>query len=596
MLINSHTIFLLDLLIIIIVKYCITSLKCDDDFVRSVKTNKTPEQMIIKKPNKLILFVLEQLHIIKQSNDFKTLKSKFIQTNKIFPKNIKDWLCLLCIILHRSRNNIKKGLFSHHFKIDTPMKELNLNKNYKFIVNFILKLNKKSKKVNILESNNLAMSIIFNTLFYPLSAIEMKNNLITGGTPFKDSSTNKNSKLHTTFKKIITKNKNIQTLQHLVQNKKKMNNYIKQVLKLNEEHNTTSKIYEELWNNLFNQVKDILPDFKKYLYTDVNNIEDLVNKIVNHKDKELCIFAMLLTAWTNKGDVYIKPLINSAFKDRNPKFTSKMDIFIEQCWLILNAQISVKIELEQLTPYILKRKYCIMLTYLANKFFAIVKEQFTGTELRAFFGTSENIINIITSVEHFLIPQSSSFDLESACLFLNYGKTNVLGMYEFMITTKTPQLYIPVTINLLNSFSGENETLLIPSTYNLTPELKDTLLNLKVKQTYSLANLKGVFNDDKANDLIDIPDKIDVKTLGSKRSITFKQATQQLIKQFYSAKVFNNLINKSDFEDFEDFESLDFEDFNPFPEDNKKETSIGGKSNILMLKILNDFKTLFITT
>ena len=214
MLINSHTIFLLDLLIIIIIKYCITSLKCDNDYVRSLKTNKTPEQMIIKKPNKLILFVLEQLHIIKQSNDFKALKSKFIQTNKIFPiKNIKDWLCVLCIILHRSRNNIKKGLFSHHFKIDTPMNELNLNKNYKFIVNFILKLKTKSKKVNILESNNLAMSIIFNTLFYPLSAIEMKNNLITGGTPFKDSSTKMNSKLQTTVKKIITKNKDIQRLQ-----------------------------------------------------------------------------------------------------------------------------------------------------------------------------------------------------------------------------------------------------------------------------------------------------------------------------------------------------------------------------------------------
>ena len=65
MLISNNTILLLDLIIIIIIKYC-NNIKIDDNFKKLIKSNKKFNYIPINntKSNKLINFLLEQLNII----------------------------------------------------------------------------------------------------------------------------------------------------------------------------------------------------------------------------------------------------------------------------------------------------------------------------------------------------------------------------------------------------------------------------------------------------------------------------------------------------------------------------------------------------
>jgi len=143
MLISSNTILLLDLIIIIIIKYCNINIKIDDNFKKLIKSKKYFEPIPINrtKSNKLINFLLEQLNIIYKSKDFKILKSNIKSTNKTYPiQNLKNWLSAMYIELKSLKY---EGLFSNHFKINTKIKDLDLTKGYQSYINFIINLKKK---------------------------------------------------------------------------------------------------------------------------------------------------------------------------------------------------------------------------------------------------------------------------------------------------------------------------------------------------------------------------------------------------------------------------------------------------------------------
>ena len=203
MLISNNTILLLDLIIIIIIKYC-NNIKIDDNFKKLIKSNKKFDYIPINntKSNKLINFLLEQLNIIYKSKDFKILKSNIKSTNKTYPiQNLKNWLSTIYIEL----NSLKyEGLFSNHFKINTEIKNLDLTKGYQTYINHIINLKKNKIKYDIKESNNKNISKIFNLLFYPF-----KNTKIGGGPKDKSVSSSqagRNVKLLTGKSRITAEN------------------------------------------------------------------------------------------------------------------------------------------------------------------------------------------------------------------------------------------------------------------------------------------------------------------------------------------------------------------------------------------------------
>ena len=154
-----NTILKLDLIIIIIQKYCEKYLKPDKD-IDKIKKSKT------------IQFVLDQLNDIRKTKDFKVLKSIFTIEKQYKIKDLKDWLNTLCA------NNLK--LFSKYFKLDV---EIDMTKGYRTYVNLLSKLENNKTKVDLKESNK-QISILFNLLFY---------NIIVGGVgsrkkPAKDKS------------------------------------------------------------------------------------------------------------------------------------------------------------------------------------------------------------------------------------------------------------------------------------------------------------------------------------------------------------------------------------------------------------------------
>ena len=141
MLIDSNILLKLDLIIIIIQKYCEKYLKPDKD-ISDINKSKT------------IKFVLDQLSDIRKTKDFKVLKSIFTIEKKQKIKDLKDWLNILCA------NNFK--LFSKHFKLDI---EIDMTNGYKTYVNLLSKLENNKTKVDLKEPNK-KISILFNLLFY----------------------------------------------------------------------------------------------------------------------------------------------------------------------------------------------------------------------------------------------------------------------------------------------------------------------------------------------------------------------------------------------------------------------------------------------
>tara|TARA_B100001758_G_scaffold177007_1_gene153797 strand:+ start:11816 stop:13546 length:1731 start_codon:yes stop_codon:yes gene_type:complete len=182
----SNTILKLDLIVIIIQKYCNKYLKPDKN-IDEIKKSKT------------IQFVLDQLNDIRKTKDFKVLKSIFTIEKKYKIKDLKDWLNILCA------NNFK--LFSKHFKLDV---EINITKGYRTYVNLLSKLGNNKTKVDLKEPNK-KISILFNLLFY---------DGIVGGMVFrkKTKSNIKNDKSFTTFF-ALQKEKNLEKQQNKRQQK-----------------------------------------------------------------------------------------------------------------------------------------------------------------------------------------------------------------------------------------------------------------------------------------------------------------------------------------------------------------------------------------
>jgi len=196
----SNTILKLDLIVIIIQKYCYKYLKPDKN-IDKIKKSKT------------IQFVLDQLNDIRKTKDFKTLKSIFTIEKKHKIKDLKDWLNTLCV------NNFK--LFSKHFKLDV---EIDMTKGYRTYVNLLSKLGNNKTKVDLKESNK-QISILFNLLFC---------NIIVGGG--KEPKTEKSTpghhpygrplpvlsrgaeRLRDVFKKIMTKQAIVKILQDASEN------------------------------------------------------------------------------------------------------------------------------------------------------------------------------------------------------------------------------------------------------------------------------------------------------------------------------------------------------------------------------------------
>tara|TARA_B000000475_G_scaffold268709_1_gene261605 strand:- start:4205 stop:6283 length:2079 start_codon:yes stop_codon:yes gene_type:complete len=147
----SNTILKLDLIIIIIQKYC-------------EKYLKNSKNIDIKK-SKTIKFVLEQINDIKKTKDFKVLKSIFTIEKKYKIKDIKDWLSILCVN--------KTELFSKHFKLEV---EIDLTKSYRTYVNLLSKLGVNKTKCDLKTStkkiSTKKISILFNLLFYNINIID----------------------------------------------------------------------------------------------------------------------------------------------------------------------------------------------------------------------------------------------------------------------------------------------------------------------------------------------------------------------------------------------------------------------------------------
>ena len=163
----SNTILKLDLIVIIIQKYCEKYLKPDKDID---KINKS----------KTIQFVLDQLSDIRKTKDFKVLKYIFTIEKKQKIKDLKDWLNILCVN--------KLGLFSKHFNLDV---EIDMTKGYRTYVNLLSKLENNKTKVDLKEPNK-KISILFNLLFYDV--------IVGGGVEIPKRKRKRKKKIYTSFK------------------------------------------------------------------------------------------------------------------------------------------------------------------------------------------------------------------------------------------------------------------------------------------------------------------------------------------------------------------------------------------------------------
>ena len=529
MLIKSYTILILDILIIIIIKYCINNIKYDDDFVRLIKSKKHFEPIPINrtKSNKLIIFLLEQLNNIYKSKEFKTLKSLFKKTNKTYPiANTKDWLCALYILLDSSKTNITKGLFSNHLKIDTKIKDLDLTKGYRSCVNLISKLEKTSLKYDLKQSNNIKLSIIFNLLFYPL--INIKN----GGTkpPTKSNKTFREA-VEKVIKKTKNKRNNIAILRKAVKDKKFVNESIIKFLAQTINDNNTRMFYNSIWETFF---KTINFTEAKTKFDNFITLKQFTLSFDKDKDKDKEIYVMLLYSWTDTDRAkYIQTL---GYKQPPDQF-NQFNKFINNCWTILETQLNLTTFSEIIDP---RRKYCILLTHLTNKFFTEIKGNLPE-DVKLFFGTNQFVINSIIQSEYHLLPQSASFDIESASQFL--GSKAILGIYDFN-KNKKDELYIPVSISILSQYgSTENETLLIPSTIYLSEQQKTQLRSCQGKQFVKVLNLEESLKTSALTTPIDdeigsfLPKEVSIFSLNC--NITSEQSvflnickTIQLVKRF----------------------------------------------------------------
>ena len=428
----SNTILKLDLIVIIIQKYCFKYLKPDKN-IDKIKKSKT------------IQFVLDQLNDIRKTKDFKTLKSIFTIEKKYKIKDLKDWLSTLYVN--------KLGLFSKHFKLDV---EIDMTKGYKTYVNLLSKLGNNKTKVDLKKSNK-KISILFNLLFC---------NIIVGGAPKKEPGEEPAHKKLKTFTVLPAE---IEYHEHYAK--------LWDTLFLNhKEHHLVKEITKHLDDS--DDLDDLDDDITEDTETFITRLNQrLTSTLVPFTSVH--IFIVLARAWTSNGDVYIKGLVNPTTK--LPLYTIKFEPVIEALWQHLQTvEASFAHEASKFAhnPSLLitRHKYCIMLTFLAKLLYADIYEQFihkypdANKYLTIFIGTNQYVIDSITKREDYLIPQSGTFELKSAQNFLNFEDKNILMIYKFKpnVVSVTPsQLYLPVTTRIISLMTDEEETLLVAMNYTL---------------------------------------------------------------------------------------------------------------------------------
>lgn len=270
----SNTILKLDLIIIIIQKYCFKYLKPDKD---------------ISKKSKTIQFVLDQLNDIRKTKDFKTLKSIFTIEKNYKIKDLKDWLGILCVN--------KPGLFSKHFKLDV---EIDMTRGYRTYVNLLTKLGNNKTKVDLKESNK-KISILFNLLFC---------NIIVGGVGSK--------KKH-------TQDKSLEAFFRSLKEKEKDKKQLKKIRKIEQEYNKsilTGKARLKAF--IFNKL--ILPNIKKKYGTEIARETKLFTYLIT------ILFPNSENDWL-KLIAYIQSLHDDVLRPYNEIYPIVQQSHLGSCWI-----------------------------------------------------------------------------------------------------------------------------------------------------------------------------------------------------------------------------------------------------------------------
>tara|TARA_B100001769_G_C22105708_1_gene597337 strand:+ start:629 stop:2500 length:1872 start_codon:yes stop_codon:yes gene_type:complete len=513
MLINSNTILLLDLIIIIIIKYCNINIKIDDNFKKLIKSNKKFDYIVINKTksNKLINFLLEQLNIIYKSKDFKILKSNIKPTNKTYPiQNLKNWLSAIYIEL----NSLKyESLFSNHFKIDTKIKDLDLTKGYQSYINFIINLKKNKIKYDLKESNNKNISKIFNLLFYPF-----KNTKNGGGKSNNEKKTTLSQKtptlgvvkaikksqnkrrLSTPWQKLIsiiddsTKSKDLflEILRNKLSQEKKYPGLLK-VLSLKQKDLENKDAFVKYWMNYF---KETIKDGNQQLFNDIIKVmdnEDDISKfdalIEQTKDltleqKNLIYLALLARLWTHRGNEWIYELVvqhnpTDKYADITTNFTHIYETNLKEHILLFVGTLDTtkygQMLLEcEYNKYIVEnngnigQKYMCILSFLARYYCDIVNtayfSEYNIPHLDIYFGTDQKFIDKLNSkTTAFEIAQSTSWSLETAVDFARRNEQQERQIVVYRIDSEIDNLIFSCfPIDWLSIHGYEQEILGVP--------------------------------------------------------------------------------------------------------------------------------------
>lgn len=513
----SNTILKLDLIIIIIQKYCFKYLKPDKN-IDKIKKSKT------------IQFVLDQLNDIRKTKDFKVLKSIFTIEKKYKIKDLKHWLNTLCA------NNFK--LFSKHFKLDV---EIDMTKGYRTYVNLLSRLGNNKTKVDLKESNK-KISILFNLLFC---------NIIVGGSPGKAEKKKNTDRIHP-YERLQSKISNLIKAMRVAKERKDLltDNIIKKhyksptksdviwgilynlfkepenrdsFLKLQSKHHNERLVpdpqqmtrilqlsvedlkkkneYFSNWEKFFAKVEkshleECISKFRQIIDDKSNtqeqfkdlkaNLETKFNKNPDHK--LIVCFALLLNLWTSAGDEWIK------------QETDMFDtLFTDFLTIVLLPELNNRSVIKSYSDNSInynhivdatrnpREKYVCALSLLTAIFYDSI--EFNDTIL-LYFGTDIKVINILQSekIQH-IKPQSATYDIETAD---NFTK-DAFGIFPVSKDLNSP--FTAVAINSISQHKYEGEALFIPKRpLNVSNEDKEFLSKEKTVKIH-IKNLKRSVQD-----------------------------------------------------------------------------------------------------
>ena len=539
-----NTILKLDLIIIIIQKYCEKYLKPDKDLNKS----------------KTIKFVLDQLNNIRKTKDFKTLKSIFTLKKNYKIKDLKDWLNILCV------NNFK--LFSKYFKLDV---EIDMKKGYKTYVNLLSKLENNKTKVDLKEPNK-KISILFNLLFYDVIVGGMiekiraaAKTLIKHDIRRKPDTTIVLSDLSELYKKEKTR-ENLEILIKAVKDKSIYLKILAYDLCRSDSKREYTENYIEAWNNFIESnfrfdlksrstIQSIKTRYDKVFKSNTEEeskekVPKLITQLKNKTsklEKLKYTFIYLLISWTYRGDIYIKTFAkDKKFQDiaeEHKIFNMNFEILIDSSWTFLKDLEVFDSKFDELPHY---NKYIIMLSELTNLFYYGGPEFESESELDPtykqvpvsssidpknvvfYFGTNLTTIQEIRS-KKLILPQSSSNSLAVAHSFVS----EVLAIYNFTpVTDLNSELWIPVPIRDYSHFPYEEEVLLVPklnflqdiinNKNKIKPEFINSGYKIKSEHYRTFIDSTGIAKDSISEDKIE--DEIQIVHMSELSDIEERQS------------------------------------------------------------------------